>query len=53
MLGTGQRRDHAEVEGELIGKYEVFADRPGISAYWMFADLNTQPAFVQMLHVEP
>ena len=29
------------------------AATPGISAYWMFADLNTQPAFVQMLHVEP
>jgi hypothetical protein len=28
-------------------------DTPGISAYWMFIDLNTQPAFVQMLHVEP
>ena len=28
-------------------------DTPGISAYWTFADLNTQPAFVQMLHVEP
>lgn len=22
-------------------------------AYWTFADLTTQPVFVQMLHVEP
>jgi hypothetical protein len=29
------------------------ADTPRISAYWMFIDLTTQPAFVQMLHVDP